>query len=264
VTSRPPPAYAVGQFRSPEEEIARLGRQAAVLAAAEEEIFRSLGLPEEGRVLDVGCGPGFVGARIAGARPGLRVVGVDRDETVLAQARTRIEVVRGEAEALPFAGQAFDGVYSRLLLRHLRRPDAALADMHRVLRPGGIAIVLDSDDGALVMDPVPPPFAAALAARQETFRRRGADPRIGRRLPALLRRAAFIDVAVRTLVVDSSSIGRAAFGQIVLAPVADAIDGELLGRTQVDEATSSIRAWQDDEDAFGMTTVLVVAGGRGG
>jgi arsenite methyltransferase len=256
------PAYAISQFRDPAAEIARLAQQAAILAATEEDVLRALGLPERGRALDVGCGPGFVAARIAKARPGLKIVGLDRDLDVLRKARTLVGGAGGRADRLPFADACFDAVLARLVLRHLPGPDAALAEMYRVLRPGGRAIVIDSDDGALVMHPPAPTFARALAAREATFRRAGADPFIGRRLPELFAAAGFVEPAFRPLVVDSASIGLAAFVRVVLSPIADAIDADLLDGAGVARAVAALEAWPRSPSAFGMTTIVAYGGSR--
>jgi ubiquinone/menaquinone biosynthesis C-methylase UbiE len=262
VTPSPPVAYAVDQFESSSAELERLKQQALLIAAAEEDAFRGLGLPETGRVLDLGCGPGFVAARILARRPRLDLLGVDRDPLVLGRAREHVRVIEADAERLPFSSERFDCVYARLVLRHLPRPAQVLRDVHRILRPGGRVIVLDTDDGALVLQPWPDAFGRALAARQQTFRRRGADPFLGRRLPALLRQAGFDEIGLRTLVVDSVSVGLGAFTRIVLSPIVDAIDEDLLGRAEMDESRASMESWAATDDAFGMTTVIVVGGTR--
>jgi ubiquinone/menaquinone biosynthesis C-methylase UbiE len=259
---RAQPAYAVHQFRDPAAEIVRLAQQAAIVASTEEEILRALGLPERGRALDVGCGPGFVAARMSRARPGLRIVGVDRDLGVLRKARTAVEVAGGTADRLPFPDASFDAAIARLLLRHLPDPAAALAEIHRVLRPGGRAIVIDTDDGALVMHPPSPAFVRALAAREATFRRAGADPFIGRRVPELFAAAGFVEPAFRPLVLDSTSLGLPAFVRVVLSPIADVIDADLLDGAGVESAVAALDAWASTPTAFGMTTVVAYGGTR--
>jgi SAM-dependent methyltransferase len=254
-------AYAVGDFTDPAAEVERLRRQAEV-AVAEESAFRQIGMPTEGLVLDLGCGPGFAATRMRGLHPGQRWIGVDRDPGLLALARATLSPAVADVAALPFAGARFDFVHARLVLRHLARPEAALREVLRVLRPGGRVGVLDTDDDALVLDPAPDGFAAVLAARQRTFIRRGADPFVGRRLPALLRAGGFVDIQVATLPLTSFAIGARAFASIVLAPVADAIDADLCPRPQVEAAAQALRAWGERSDAFGMTTALVVGGCR--
>jgi ubiquinone/menaquinone biosynthesis C-methylase UbiE len=258
MNNKEPAAYAVAQFRDAGAEIARLAQQARVVADLEEAVFRSLGFPEEGRVLDVGCGPGFVAGRLQESRPRLQIIGVDRDPDVLSHARSRIEAVQAEAEHLPFAAQEFSCVYARLVLRHLARPDDALAEMFRVLTPDGVVIALDSDDGALVLHPPPAGFSDVLGARQQTARRRGADPFIGRRLPALLRQAGFTEARARALAIDSITLGSAACARIVLSPVTDGIDADLISTEALAAAVAALTMWAEDADSFGMTTALAI------
>lgn len=93
-------------------------------------------------LLDVCCGPGAV-AEAAAAR-GADVRGVDLTESFVAIARRRVPGARfeaGDAEALPFPDAAFDAAVCGYGVIHLPRPAAALAEMARVLRPGGRAAV---------------------------------------------------------------------------------------------------------------------------
>jgi len=90
------------------------------------------------RLLDVATGPGYVAG--AAARRGASVVGVDFSEGMLDEARRHhplIDFRTGDAQALPFPDAAFDAVVMSFGLLHLARPDQALAEAHRVLRPGG-------------------------------------------------------------------------------------------------------------------------------
>ena len=90
------------------------------------------------RVLDVATGPGYVAAAAAGR--GATVVGIDFSAAMLAEARRHhpeIEFQAGDAEALSFPDATFDAVVMSFGLLHLGHPDQALAEAHRVLRPGG-------------------------------------------------------------------------------------------------------------------------------
>jgi SAM-dependent methyltransferase len=90
------------------------------------------------RLLDVASGPGFIAGAAAGL--GCDVVGLDFAPAMIAEARRRWPAVafrEGDAESLPFDAGSFDAVVMNFGLLHLARPDAALADAHRVLRPGG-------------------------------------------------------------------------------------------------------------------------------
>jgi SAM-dependent methyltransferase len=90
------------------------------------------------RVVDVATGPGYVAG--AAARRGARVVGVDFSAAMLAEARRHypaVEFQAGDAEALPFPDGRLDAFVMSFGLLHLARPDRALGEARRVLRPGG-------------------------------------------------------------------------------------------------------------------------------
>jgi SAM-dependent methyltransferase len=88
------------------------------------------------RVLDVGCGDGQV-SRLA-ARLGAQVIGIDPTWNCVNVAGERgTTVARAGAAALPFADQSFDAVVACLVFEHIRDVDDAIAEVARVLQPGG-------------------------------------------------------------------------------------------------------------------------------
>lgn len=93
------------------------------------------------RVLDAGCGSGVYAGLLA--ERGARVTGIDESAAMLAHARRRlagtgVELRTADLRApLPFADASFDGVVSALVLHYLRDWSAPLAELRRVLRPGG-------------------------------------------------------------------------------------------------------------------------------
>lgn len=92
-------------------------------------------------VLEIGCGTGLIQERVA--KVAKRAVGVDISPGMLELARERgLEVVEGEATALPFESESFDVVYSFKVLAHVKEIDTALTEAVRVVRAGGI-VVLD-------------------------------------------------------------------------------------------------------------------------
>ncbi|MDX6638961.1 MAG: demethylmenaquinone methyltransferase / 2-methoxy-6-polyprenyl,4-benzoquinol methylase [Solirubrobacterales bacterium] len=98
------------------------------------------------RVLDVATGTGMVAAAVA-RRYDCSVVGLDQSPDMLAQAEerlradpelaARIELVRGQAESLPFADGEFDHLTFTYLLRYVDDPEATLRELARVVAPGG-------------------------------------------------------------------------------------------------------------------------------
>jgi len=108
----------------------------------EELIDRELAGEGALRALDVGCGTGFNVQRLR--ERGFDVVGLEPAEGMRARAQANnpgAEIVDGDAEALPFPDASFDLVLSIEVVRYLADPARAFAEMARVLRPGGRAIV---------------------------------------------------------------------------------------------------------------------------
>jgi ArsR family transcriptional regulator len=104
-------------------------------------------LDERWTVGDLGCGTGQVACALAPFVA--RVIAVDRSGEMLQAARRRVrdlpsvEIKRGELEALPVADAELDAATLLLVLHHLPDPAAALAEAHRVLKPGGRLVMAD-------------------------------------------------------------------------------------------------------------------------
>ena len=161
-------------------------------------VREALGAASGDRVLDVGCGPGFYClelSEIVGSSG--FVLGVDSSAAMLQLARARcagrenVELLEGEATALPVESGTFDGAVCVQVLEYVSEMDAALAELHRSLRPGGRAVVWDVDwatvsihsrDSALT--------TRVLRAWDEHL----ADPSLPRTLGARLRAVGFEDV----------------------------------------------------------------------
>jgi ubiquinone/menaquinone biosynthesis C-methylase UbiE len=100
------------------------------------------------KVLDVGCGTGAMGLLFA--EMGHQVTGVDLSEGMMAKAREKacaqnlsIELKSGDAEHLPFNDGSFDVVVNRHLLWTLPHPEIALKEWRRVLKNGGVVLIID-------------------------------------------------------------------------------------------------------------------------
>src|SRR5581483_7826543 len=100
-------------------------------------------LPDDARVvLDVGCAFGYGTAALAAG--GRRVIGVERSPDHIREAAQRfpwLQVLEGDAEALPVADRSVDAVVMLDVLEHVPDPHAALVEAHRVLRPGGMIVL---------------------------------------------------------------------------------------------------------------------------
>src|SRR5947199_4969460 len=102
------------------------------------------GVPDQGSVLDAGCGTGSLTLALAAHRGLTAIEAMDFDENFVAALRTRtsdrrITAQQGDVCALPYPNEAFDCVYSLLVLHFVSDAHRAIREMRRVLRPGATA-----------------------------------------------------------------------------------------------------------------------------
>ncbi len=157
-----------------------------------------LGLQPGERVLDVGAGPGFLVAEMAEqVGPGGHVTGLDISDSMVALAQrrcahepiaSRTTIVKGDATALPFPDASFDVGVSTQVYEYVSSITRALAELHRVLRPGGRVLILDTDWDSVVWHAHDRArMQRILAAWNERF----ADPYLPRTLARRLHDAGF-------------------------------------------------------------------------
>jgi SAM-dependent methyltransferase len=168
-----------GFGRSADAYEQQMGRWSRRLAP---QLIRFGGLSDQERVLDVGCGTGSLAFSLPEIADVAVVTGVDQAEVYVVHARRQTADLRftfeqADARALPFPDNSFDRAFSLLVLQFIAEPARAVAEMQRVVRPGGTvtAAVWDSYGGlphtrlvwdiALVLDPAfTPPMLRPLTA----------------------------------------------------------------------------------------------------
>ena len=121
-------------------------------------VLSRLSLQGPQKVLDLGCGVGHWGRCVARVlSQGSRIVGVDREPRWVAEAAERAASLslshmfsyqESSAEKVPFADESFDLVTCQTLLIHVPRPEQVLAEMMRVLRPGGALLIAEPNNMA--------------------------------------------------------------------------------------------------------------------
>jgi SAM-dependent methyltransferase len=152
------------------------------------------------QVLDVGCGPGTITAEIADrVGPAGSVVGVDASAEVVSvaqatQARPNVSYVVGDVYRLDAADDSYDVVHAHQVLQHLGDPVAALREMRRVCRPGGLVAVRDADYTGSAWFPADERLDQWLELSLTLGRANGGEPEAGRRLLSWAHEAGFADV----------------------------------------------------------------------
>jgi arsenite methyltransferase len=202
-------------------------------------------------ILDIGSGPGFLTGELAEAvGPTGRVHGIDPSEAMLALARSRergpdaapIEYGTGSADPLPFPDSTFDIVTSTQVYEYVPDIDRALVEAHRVLRPGGRLLVLDTDWDSIVWHSSDPErMRRVLAAWDEHL----ADPYLPRRLTAALESAGFAVTDRSTLPLFNAGYDADAFSGGLMRSVAGYVPGHR-GVTAQD-----VSEWVDDLTSLG-------------
>lgn len=120
--------------------------------AYKRQSLQALRLREGGQAADIGCGAGDDAFRLAGlVGPGGKALGVDLSEAMVAEARRRfeatanLEFICAGADDLPFADGSLDAIRADRVLIHVPDPEKAIAEMVRVLRPGGRIVLSEPD-----------------------------------------------------------------------------------------------------------------------
>jgi SAM-dependent methyltransferase len=146
------------------------------------------------RLLDVGCGPGTITADFARRVGPGHVRGVDAAVDAIAIAGRDypdVDFEVGDVYRLESADASWDVVHAHQLLQHLSDPVAAFTEIRRVVKPGGIVAVRDSDYSSFTWYPDDPRLRRWLALYQEIARANGGEPDAGRRLLSWAQRVGF-------------------------------------------------------------------------
>ncbi|HZU77229.1 MAG TPA: methyltransferase domain-containing protein [Dehalococcoidia bacterium] len=227
------------------------------------------------RLLDCGCGPGTITAGLARRVAPGNAVGVDIDGAELTRAREHasaattatLDLAAASVYSLPFRDGSFDAAFVHTVLVHLRDPLAALREVRRVLKPGGVLGVADGDWGTELIAP-PLPSVARLHELQVRVRRHnGGDPFYARNLRRLLHEAGFArsEAGARVYSAGIPAALRAYAGSLVARFAGPAFRDMVLnqGWANIDElerVCDELVAWSKRPDAFyAITTCTAVA-----
>jgi ubiquinone/menaquinone biosynthesis C-methylase UbiE len=215
-------------------------------------------------LLDVGCGPGTITVDLAARVAPGRVLGIDVSPDPLLEARAAAEragveaaFAVGDVYALEAADDSFDVVHAHQVLQHLTDPVAALREMARVCRPGGVIAVRDVDYGAFVTFPPDEGLDRWLDLYHRVARANGAEPDAGRRLLSWAHAAALRDAVATASTYCYASAderqwwGRSWAGRATSSSFAEqALAYGLATPAELDEIATAWLRWADADDGW--------------
>jgi SAM-dependent methyltransferase len=215
-------------------------------------------------LLDCGCGPGSITMGLAERVAPGRVVGIDRAAAALDLARVEVAergpanvaFAEGDVHDLPFADATFDAAFVHALLEHVRDPVAALTEIRRVVKPGGVVGVRSPDLGGTLLAP-PSPLLEQFGELTIRLREQaGGHPYVGRTLRGLMRQAGFERVVgSASMECAASPETTAAYAdtrsQLALGPLTDpGIALDWVDRPTLEQMSVAWRDWGAHPDAF--------------
>lgn len=216
-------------------------------------------------VLDVGCGPGTITVDLARLVAPGRVLGLDPSESVLRRARSTAAGVgvdnvvfeRGDVHALGTEAAAFDVVHAHQVLLHLTDPVAALREMLRVTRPGGVVAARDTDYAGAMWWPSDPRLDRWLEVYRAVARGNGAEPDAGRRLLAWAHAAGATDVTPSASIwCHATPAERAWWGELWADRILDsriaeqAVEHGHANRAELRDISAAWRDWAEHPDGW--------------
>jgi ubiquinone/menaquinone biosynthesis C-methylase UbiE len=211
-------------------------------------------------VLEIGSGLGILAREVAARVPHGRVVGMEYSAEQLAAVKVaapNLSFRPGDAHRLELPDNSFDVVYCRYLLEHVADPGMVLAEMRRVLKPGGKFFVQENDIAVNVLFPECPAFDRVWKKFAELQQQLGGDALIGKKLFALCTKAGFRNVAP-SIVPEVHAFGSddfAAWVHIIIGNLTGArqhlLERGLVGTKEMDDAIRELEQFQKNPEACG-------------
>jgi len=239
----------------------------------QEPSCQAAGLRPGQAAIDLGCGPRGIVDLLAGrVAPAGRVVGLDADPAHAAMAaefaaRRRlsgVEILTADARNTGLPTGSFDLVHARTLLVNLPEPAGVAAEMMRLARPGGWVASMEPDTEHALCYPPHPAFDRLCDIFTVVFRRNGADPWIGRRIPELFRQAGLEDVAVEARVQSypPGNTRRTIRLDLVRAMRPQVLEMGLASAAELDDLDAAARAHLTDPQTVVMSGLLFLTWSR--
>lgn len=212
-----PGSYKLESFTDNiESEISRLKHQVDLFYSKEFELYKRIGLSDGMNIVECGSGPGFLISNILRDLPLCTATAVEIDPYLVEQlnlcstekGKKLLEVKHATIYETGLPDNHFDFAIARLLLEHLEEPGQAVAEINRILKPGGKLVIVSNDFSYhLLTYPAIAELDEMYNAYIQSRFSEGGNPLIGRQLPVILRKGGFESVDIEVICVHNDLEG---------------------------------------------------------
>lgn len=216
-------SYKIQQFATnAENEIKRLNAQLNLFWEKELIFYRMFGLKDGMAIVECGSGPGFMTQKLIEAFPKIHVTALEVDQYLLEFHKKNMpddlsgkyEIIERSMLETGFEDGSFDFAIARLVLEHLPDPFCAVKEVLRILKPGGKAVFVDNDfELHLRTYPDIPELKDLYEAYCNARHEEGGSPKIGRRLPNILKSAGFSNIDLQIVCAHNQVTGDEIFAK---------------------------------------------------
>ena len=271
--SAPPlesPVYALGSSPAERE---RLRRQSEELRALSTALLDRVGVERGWNAVDLGCGPSGIIDLLAGrVGPEGHVTGLDVNPANVALARefadelglVNADIAEADARGTGLPPSSFDLAHARTLLVTIPDPAAVVAEMVRLVRPGGRVASVEPDGGGSVCYPPHPAWDRLSLIYWSSWQSDGADLFIGRRLPELFRQAGLVDIGVeaKAEIYPAGHSRRTVGPDLVRSMRPKIVERGIASEQELDDLDQAVRQHLNNPHTLVMPNLLFLAWGR--
>jgi|TARA_B100001741_G_scaffold313765_1_gene321822 ubiquinone/menaquinone biosynthesis C-methylase UbiE len=222
-------------------------------------------LEDRSSLLDIGCGPGTITIDFAKRLKKGTVLGIDISDEIIKKARIASQEFgfdncsfnTGDTYHLDFEDNTFDIVHAHQLLQHLTDPVAAIKEMRRVVRPGGVVALRDADYGGMIWAPTDPKLDEWMDLYQQMTKKNKVTANAGRYLFSWVTQASFSSVEVTSSTwTFSTPVTRQWWGGLWAERIQKStfseqvLEHELGTQDLLDGLSEAFRRWAEQSDGF--------------
>lgn len=210
-------SYQLENFTENKElEVQRLKSQVELFFDKEFDAFKKLGLKDGMSIIECGSGPGYLMVNILKKFQNCSATALEIDpylfdilsQNSIQNGKQIYKPIQGSIYEIDMPNESVDFAVTRLVVEHLQDPYKAFSELRRILKPGGILVVVSNDFAYHVLTyPVIPELDEMFAAYNKSRFNEGGNPLVGRQLPLFFERAGFKNVEIEITTAHSQLKG---------------------------------------------------------